>query len=322
MTRDETLALWRKTDEARAAALAEGKTVEQANELAVLIWNSWAKEMISKREELQRQGLWKIGRGEWGKQEPQNTETHIWLQEAWADFAGVRFDGGHIKSQNADFSFGGFMFPGGASFESAEFSKGANFLAARFDGDADFDHAVFRDAANLREVQFFWKAAFAFVTFVGWTSFINSIFYERSRFSGSQFQSMADFSNVQFRSPRVLSFRRTIFRQAALFRHARFLGGLADFRGMSAEHAFDITYAQFEKLPWFNQANFKEAPDFDQVLYPIPSFLSSLLYHRRETSIDPNVFPNSTLTEEDYDRYNATIAISPSYRALRRLAIQ
>jgi hypothetical protein len=40
MTRDETIALWQKCEDARAAAQAEGKSEDEAHEAAKAIWNS------------------------------------------------------------------------------------------------------------------------------------------------------------------------------------------------------------------------------------------------------------------------------------------
>ena len=42
MTRDETIALWRECEAACKAALAEGKSKEEAHEAAKAIWNAWA----------------------------------------------------------------------------------------------------------------------------------------------------------------------------------------------------------------------------------------------------------------------------------------
>lgn len=47
MTRDETIALFQKCEQARADALAAGKPKEEAHEAAKAIWNDWADELLA-----------------------------------------------------------------------------------------------------------------------------------------------------------------------------------------------------------------------------------------------------------------------------------
>jgi hypothetical protein len=57
MTRDETIALWQKCEDARAAAQAEGKSEDEAHEAAKAIWNRWANGLRDDYEALDQVGL-------------------------------------------------------------------------------------------------------------------------------------------------------------------------------------------------------------------------------------------------------------------------
>ena len=45
----------------------------------------------------------------------------------------------------------------------------------------------------------------------------------------------------------------------------------ASFKGIKVERAFDMTGAEFSFVQAFNQADFKQAPDLDNVRFPLPS---------------------------------------------------
>jgi hypothetical protein len=68
MTRDETIALWQECEDARAAALAEGRSDDEANEEAKAIWNEWADNMCAIRHQLECAGSFKtklVKRNRW-----------------------------------------------------------------------------------------------------------------------------------------------------------------------------------------------------------------------------------------------------------------
>jgi len=67
----------------------------------------------------------------------------------------------------------------------------------------------------------------------------------------------------------------------------------ADFSAIKSDHGFDLTDAQFSKVPAFSQADFKQAPDLDNVRFPARPF--------------------SRGGDKD---------LVPQYRALKRLAVQ
>ena len=92
MNRDETINFWKKCEEARAAAIAEGQSVEAAHEAARNIWNAWAENCLVAKKRLEETGRWKArknfdyldlyGEREFGE----NVETTDWLREASAAY--------------------------------------------------------------------------------------------------------------------------------------------------------------------------------------------------------------------------------------------
>ena len=147
MNKEESLALWRQGRDA---------------------WNAWAKAMLNRRAEMERDGTWASHRNILGD-EPGNEATGAWMKEAAADFQD------HVFEEHADFS--SFHFPGFARFDKASFQKDAKFdsaafcgvawfARATFSGNAGFDSATFRDAW-FASVTFSGDAWFASVTFSG-----------------------------------------------------------------------------------------------------------------------------------------------------------
>lgn len=115
MTRDETIALWKKCEEARAQALSEGEPPEKAHEAAKYIWNQWANEQVRKREQLTAAGEFKLGKFDYMNLSfvapetlAENAPTAQWLEGARVDYHGVIFD---YKP-----NFSGFIFPGQTIF--------------------------------------------------------------------------------------------------------------------------------------------------------------------------------------------------------------
>jgi len=158
MTRDETvrertverfLECEAKRAEARAAALAEGKSEDDADKLADEAakrhWNAWADDLLAKRKALEERGAWAAKKTPGGTLEPENAETRAWMEEAEANFSRCLFlltrgegikeaSGGDKEKPEAGelpvksiaikggvANFRGFVFPGYASFESAAF---------------------------------------------------------------------------------------------------------------------------------------------------------------------------------------------------------
>ena len=100
MNRDETVALLLecegKRGEARAAALAGGKSEDEArsiaHEAAKAHWNAWAQALLAERKALEDAGTWKSRREyPWLPEKGENPETQAWLDEAFADFSRCLF---------------------------------------------------------------------------------------------------------------------------------------------------------------------------------------------------------------------------------------
>ena len=299
MTRDETVALFleceAKRAEAQQAAINEGKSEDEAREIAHEAarecWNAWAEDMLAKRKALEKSGTWAVE-----QVKPKNAETRAWMEEADANFSRCLFllKGGEnfqeeprdiigdtvlpIKSIAIDGSyadFSGFIFPGNARFVRATFSCAASFFSTTFSG----------------------YTSFASATFSGSTSFDSTTFLGNASFAGTTFSSYVFFRSATF-SGNVLLLSAT-FTKSTSFRDAKFgtveKKAEADFTAIKVERAFDLSGASFSKVPCFSQADFKQAPDLDGVLFPLP--------------------PAEPLRSADG-------SLIPKYRALRRMAIQ
>jgi hypothetical protein len=111
MTRDQTVALWLKCEKARARAISRGQSVLQAHEVAKLIWNDWARDLIHKRVLLEAAGKFKLGKCRYQTEEyiapetlGENVHTAERLDESWVDFHG------YIFKERSNFKY--FIFPG------------------------------------------------------------------------------------------------------------------------------------------------------------------------------------------------------------------
>ena len=189
------------------------------------------------------------------------------------------------------------LFEDMAYFDSAKFEDLARFDGVAFLGGAVFDNVTFLGEAWFNKATFSFNAVFSNATFRGLT-----------RFDGRTFSGNANFLNATFSGD--TRFERTIFRGSTLFRSATFSKSTSfrgaelgckekntdgDFTAIKVERAFDLTGANFSKVPSFCQADFKQAPDLDGVRFPTPDaepFVSG----------DPDLIPK--------------------YRAIRRMAIQ
>jgi hypothetical protein len=186
MNQEQTIALWERCEDARAAALAAGKTEDEAHEIATAIWNGWASEMLARKADMKKAGTWAVERDVLGNLEAKNEDTRRWMDEAEADFSGLGFlaraladaeetQAGEEAQKKPGSSSGavkpllfatdmalfvGWTFPGRAWFEGARFSGDAHFEAAQFSGDAQFGGAQFSGQAWFGEAQFSGDAEF------------------------------------------------------------------------------------------------------------------------------------------------------------------
>ena len=172
----------------------------------------------------------------------------VFSRSAWFESAAFRantwFDGGTFSG---DVWFECSAFSGNVSFHSAAFTSVARFQRAAFSGDASFDSATFTGDASFKSTAFSGRASFKDAAFCGDANFTSATFSGGAWFWSAVFQ---DFTS---------------------YREAKFLKQ-ASFAGIKVDRGFDMTEAEFERVPAFNQADFKQAPELDNVKFPLPFF--------------------------------------------------
>lgn len=172
---------------------------------------------------------------------------------------------------HADAWFAMVQFWGDASFYGARFNALTHFFSAQFRRGADFRGAQL-NAPNFERAQFRGEAHFNRARFS--RALTGGSEFDVARFTWAEFQTLAEFERAQFQVPARFDSAR--FMAAVRFRSAVF--GTATmprkvcFTGIKADGAFDMTGARFSKVPSFNQADFAQAPDLDNVTYPISGF--------------------------------------------------
>jgi uncharacterized protein YjbI with pentapeptide repeats len=199
-------------------------------------------------------------------------------------FSGCAFFNGAVFSDNVDFIDA--HFEKAASFRNCIFSGLASFHSVRFDSGVDLDRGNFHQAVTFHNASFT-KGA----------SFESAKFREGTQFNGASFGGPAWFKGAEFFGD--TSFWVCRFEHTAVFADVHF-GTLeeprnANFGGIKADRAFLISKAFFSRVPVFEQADLKQAPDLDDVEFPLPNDW----FWRRG---DPTLIPH--------------------YRAIRRMAIQ
>ncbi len=285
MNRDETVALFleceAKRAEARAAALADGKSEDDArniaHEAAKAHWNAWVELLLAERKAMENAGTWKSSRAYTGApEEGENPQTQAWLEKAAADFSRCLFlvrgvegtvegtketagedskeDGSakppvksiQLEGDRADFS--GFVFPGPAYFQSTTFSSPAYFQSATFSSNAWFRSATFSSTAYFRSATFSGRADFESATFSGRADFQSATFSGDADFRSATFSGDADFESATF--SRYADFESATFSRYADFESATF-SGRADF-----ESATFSRYADFRSATFSGNADF------------------------------------------------------------------
>ena len=241
MTRDETIALFFRGREA---------------------WNAWAECRLTERKALEHSGQWAQEINAFGAWGPTNEETGAWMEAARADFSFCRFSlAGSVNSAEeeatesiksisvgtTDIGFSGFIFPSDARFGNTSFGGGVTFENATFRGNVYFGSAKFKNFADFNNCTFCCFAGFLTAIFCGRTAFKDSTFSSTAHFEGTSFQSSTTFVN------------------------AKFLGDVS-FAGAKVNGTFNMTGACFNVVPAFNQADFRQAPDLDDVRFPLPGF--------------------------------------------------
>jgi uncharacterized protein YjbI with pentapeptide repeats len=270
MTRDETVALF-----------LQGKDS----------WNAWAERALAEREAIVAGGFWVAETTAAGYLTPKNAKTRGWMEAAQADFSRCVFgpqsspqnreiagddqgrDGGvdpAVKSMFIDIvkiDFRGFVFPGDANFSGATFTSRADFANAAF-GAVRFRSATFNGTADFLGATFSGRADFGGAAFIA-ARFRSASFAAAADFRGTTFAGIADFD--------IAAFAGDAFFGSATFEHSTTFGGVkfwrqANFTGMRAERSFNMKGVVFGEVPAFNQADFNQATDLDEVQFPLPGF--------------------------------------------------
>jgi uncharacterized protein YjbI with pentapeptide repeats len=155
-------------------------------------------------------------------------------------------------------SFEGAIFSGTAWFQGAKFSGDAWFDSTAFSGDALFDGTVFSNTVRFNGATFSDYASFKKAAFSGDAWFERTTFSDAASFRSATFSKAAQFRSATFKN--YTSFRQAEFREDAIL------------KGIKVERAFNMIGVIFKEVPAFNQADFTQAPDLDDVRFPLPGF--------------------------------------------------
>ena len=320
MNRDETVVLFleceAKRSEARAAALAEGKSEDQAREIAheaaKAHWNAWAEDFLSEREALEESSAWAQEKDGFGRLSPKNAETRSWMEKAKVNFSRCLFllegvegtqevpgDGKDdvdaaslpvklIAIGGTVPDFRGFVFPGDAWFDSATFSGKALFDNATFKGNALFDSATFSAGVWFYSATFsgnarFYRATFSGDAWFGGATFSGNAWLESVTFSGDALFEKATFSSDAW-------FDSATFSGKALFDNATF-SGIARFDRANFSGNARFYRANFSGNVWFGGATFSGNAWFYSA-----TFSSDVSFGRATFSGD-TVFASATFTK-------------------------
>ncbi len=282
MDQRETHELWEQCEKARAEALAEGKSRDEAHAAATKVWNEWAEPLLEQRKQLEEVGKWDVHKDEFGNFIGQNEETRTWLNAAKAVFSTK--DDPHLfeKDVNCD----GWVFPGRAWFERATFEGHAGFERVTFEGRAGFERVTFKGRAWFESATFKGRAWFTSATFKGYARFERATFKGRAWFTSATFKGGAGFERVTFEGgawferatfeggawfERVTFEGRAWFERATFERYARFesatFKGRAGFTSATFEGGAWFERAKFEGGAWFESATFKGYAWFERVTF-------------------------------------------------------
>jgi uncharacterized protein YjbI with pentapeptide repeats len=345
MTRDETIALLleceEKRVEARAAALAENKSEDEARsaarEAAKVHWNAWARRLLAERRAIEADGHWDVEKIQGGELKPKNDATRVWMQKASVIFSSCYFlvkevektENSHEEECNrnedrglhveeirigaAPINFEGFIFPDTVQFEGAIFSSYVRFNSATFSGrvffyntqffeTARFDNATFSTGTSFERATFFKDARFNSTTFIGASSFYSATFTEDALFI------RAKFSNHTW-------FNSTTFIGCARFSDAIFSGGTS-FKNATFRDA-----ASYSKAKFLRDANFKGIKVERSLDLTAASFAEVPAFNQADFKQAPDL---------DYVKFplpafwigSDETELPPKYRAIRRMAIQ
>jgi uncharacterized protein YjbI with pentapeptide repeats len=304
MDRDETIALFLQGTEA---------------------WNTWAEKMLAEKKALEEVGKWRAANDVFGRTYPMSNEAHVWLGTAKADFSESTFTGLE-KGVRGSLPLRELIFPGETAFNNSRFLGHWWFDGIRFLSTVSFHNCTFERHANFGGINFAAEAFFGEATFEDGATFSNATFIGRALFLRTKFLRFSNFTDANFKN--VAAFREAVFEDDCMFDHAHFEGRTffvdvkfmklatfasanfgsstsfnstnftsaekpAIFTGIKADREIDLSGCAFASVPAFNRADFKQAPDLDDVKFPLPAFWRA-----------------------------GKAKLIPQYRAIRRMAIQ
>lgn len=270
MSQHNAVERWRLCEEARGAALKgtdyNRDEYYRAQVVAANIWNEWARGLIEARKRLEAEGIFKLGKFDYGTRiyiAPEtiagNEVTAQWLDEARVEFSGMTFKG------RADFS--GFIFPGQAIFG---LSKTHTLYARRADPKPT---PLFPAGARFNRATFYLDAIFDWILFEGGAGFGQTRFCDIARFNQCVFSDTTWFEQAVFEND--LWMGQVKFKAYTDFTDATFKGRTS-FYAVQSEGAFLLHNATFREVPDFTQARFQGAPRIDGNSIPLMNFLPRL----------------------------------------------
>lgn len=296
MNRQETIALWKRCETARATTLSAGHSEEQANAAAAEIWNSWALNLLDQQNQLKKTNQWAAEHvtsvNPWAahrwyahKDVGTNEATTDWLALASADFSNLRFAPKDLNAparlvleessrelkvidSAGSVNFSGFIFPSVVDFYSSEFLADVTFDRTTFHGTAGFRYTTFANFVTFYRSEFNGPAWFARMSFKEVAQFSLAHFRSIARFATVRFEDDALFQNTSFHEK--AHFLQNLFCRRAVFEGANFKGEV-NFQASKSESSFSLSGASFQKMPEFNQTTFQQAPDLDEVDFPRPA---------------------------------------------------
>lgn len=279
------------------------------------VWNEWANEMLTKKEELEKAGKWKvqfgIDRYRGGRvlsADNSIPEIQEWLDETFINFSNLIFkcEGEsdlHVKNKKQVviprdtvdlfgtpmMDFRGFEFPSLIKFINCEFLMPVSFagsvfydevflMRALFKFDTNFYLTVFKKNVAFSATEFKSEVEFLQVEFKGHADFDDVKFIEKVGIIDCHFFKEANFEEAVFR-------KDAVFNVSCFYNEAKFL--TSDF------HAFvDFTSVRFNGNANFKHASFESHTDYSKVMFHKKVNFEAVLVNRSFNLAGAKFFSN------------------------------
>lgn len=307
---DQTLQRLQRCSAALNSAISEGKSEEQAHELAKSIWNDWANEALIKRKFLEDSRKFKVKSTTLKYDIPpsegrhlvtaENDETAQWYADSVSyfgeeliinNFEGYLFPGevifrGTTISNEISFKFAYFFEKVSATY--TKFEQKVDFDGAKFKSICDFEGVSFGGPARFNHVKFEDEAWFNRAKFSGPAYFSDCCFTNSARFFMTQFGNAAWFERVSFTG--IVFFTRAAFNFTAAFKEAQFdensdvnfvqtmFMEYSNFSSCRFKGYVDFSAAEAHKYFNLSGSNFQHVPKFNQASFRAAPDLDSLIY--------------------------------------------